>query len=292
MEIEGGGRAVETEKENQIDSNRRRYYCNYCGIGRSKKSLLASHILSHHKEEMERENDENEETNSNTCEECGASFTKPAYLKQHMQSHSSERPFACPVDDCHSSYRRKDHLTRHLLQHQGKLFSCPVEACNHRFAYQGNMRRHVLEFHDETDYDNESQKQHVCPEVGCGKVFKYASRLRHHEESHVKPDSIEAICCEPGCMKSFSNAECLKAHLLSCHQYIECEVCGTQQLRKNIKRHMHIHEGGCALERIKCSYKGCLHTFTKVSFIFVRPSTAFSSSHITLESDISTTIKH
>ncbi|PIA63229.1 hypothetical protein AQUCO_00200921v1 [Aquilegia coerulea] len=175
------------------------------------------------------------------------------------------RPFACPVDDCHSSYRRKDHLTRHLLQHQGKLFSCPVEACNHRFAYQGNMRRHVLEFHDETDYDNESQKQHVCPEVGCGKVFKYASRLRHHEESHVKPDSIEAICCEPGCMKSFSNAECLKAHLLSCHQYIECEVCGTQQLRKNIKRHMHIHEGGCALERIKCSYKGCLHTFTKKS---------------------------
>ncbi|KAF5206785.1 Transcription factor iiia [Thalictrum thalictroides] len=94
MEMEGGGeRGAEAEKENPIDTNRRRYYCNYCGIGRSKKSLLASHVLSQHKEEVEREkekNGENEETNSNTCEECGASFTKPAYLKQHMQSHSSE----------------------------------------------------------------------------------------------------------------------------------------------------------------------------------------------------------
>ncbi|PIA63925.1 hypothetical protein AQUCO_00201327v1 [Aquilegia coerulea] len=268
-----GREREEAEKRKPIGKDIRRYYCQYCGIGRSKKALINSHILSHHKEEIEREKEnceynEMEETKSNTCEECGASFRKPAYLKQHMQSHSFERPYACTVDDCHSSYKREDHLTRHLLQHQGKLFSCPVEGCTSRFAYLDNMKRHVIELHDETDSDScdsSVQKQLVCPEVGCGKVFRYASRLRKHEESHVKLDSVEAICCEPGCWKSFSNIECLKAHLQSSHLYINCEVCGTQQLKKNIKRHMRIHEAGYTSHRIKCSFKGCLHTFATKS---------------------------
>lgn len=39
------------EKENRrpvIFRDIRRYYCEYCGIGRSKKSLISWHILSHH----------------------------------------------------------------------------------------------------------------------------------------------------------------------------------------------------------------------------------------------------
>ncbi|KAL5562864.1 hypothetical protein UlMin_032611, partial [Ulmus minor] len=74
------------------------------------------------------------------------------------------------VEDCHSSYRRKDHLTHHLLQHQGKLFKCPIENCYREFSFQGNMKRHVKELHDE---DNPSSnifcQQCVCPESGCGK---------------------------------------------------------------------------------------------------------------------------
>lgn len=97
-----------------------------------------------------------------------------------------QRSYICPVDDCHSSYRRKDHLNRHLLQHEGKLFQCPNTSCNRQFVYQGNMKRHIKEFHGEdvAAANVEEAKEYVCPEVGCGKVFKYASKLRKHEESH------------------------------------------------------------------------------------------------------------
>lgn len=99
-----------------------------------------------------------------------------------------QRPYTCPVDDCHSSYRRKDHLTRHLLRHKGKLFKCPVESCSLEFSFQSNMKRHMKEFHykDCSSPDAECQKQHICREIGCGKVFRFASKLRKHEDSHGK----------------------------------------------------------------------------------------------------------
>ncbi|KAM7505185.1 hypothetical protein LguiB_004089 [Lonicera macranthoides] len=179
-----------------------------------------------------------------------------------------ERPFSCPMDDCQYSYRRKDHLNRHLLQHQGKLFECPVDNCKSRFTIQGNMKRHVNEFHDNDDEspasDIEGQKQYVCPEVGCGKMFKYASKLRKHEDSHVKLDTVEVFCLEPECMKYFTNEQYLRDHLQSCHQHITCEICGTKQLKRNIKRHLRTHEPGpsAEIEKIKCSYKDCTRTFS------------------------------
>ncbi|XP_008805822.2 transcription factor IIIA-like [Phoenix dactylifera] len=260
-----------SEQKKTIFRDMRRYYCEYCGMCRSKKSLIRCHILSHHKDvlkgaQTDQVSEEKEVSNQprHTCQECGASFRKPAHLKQHMQSHSLERPFSCPLDDCHLSYRRKDHLTRHLLQHQRKLFACPVENCNRRFAIKSNMGRHVKEIHEDVS-PCEGEKQYICQEAGCGKAFKYASKLQKHEDTHVKLDCVEIVCSESGCMKTFTNAECLKAHIQSWHQYVQCEVCGTQYLKKNLKRHQCMHEGGSMMERIKCSFKGCQYTFSNRS---------------------------
>ncbi|PIN21125.1 hypothetical protein CDL12_06189 [Handroanthus impetiginosus] len=153
-----------------------------------------------------------------------------------------------------------------MLQHQGKLFECPVEDCKRRFTIQGNMTRHVKEFHGESDSANvKHPKEYVCSEHGCGKVFKYLSKLHKHEDSHVKLESVEAFCAEPGCMKYFTNEQCLKEHIWSCHQHVICDKCGTKQLKKNIKRHIRMHEAGVSSERIKCSVEGCSLTFSTAS---------------------------
>uniref|UniRef100_A0A2P2JD83 Zinc finger protein n=1 Tax=Rhizophora mucronata TaxID=61149 RepID=A0A2P2JD83_RHIMU len=127
------------------------------------------------------------------------------------------------------------------------------------------MKRHLKRLHgqDSPSVNVKDQKQYVCQEVGCGKVFRYPSKLKNHEDSHVKLESVEAICLEPGCFKHFSNDQCLKAHIKSCHQYITCEICGTKQLKKNIKRHLRAHEaGGSSTEWIKCHVKNCCHTYS------------------------------
>ncbi|XP_045802408.1 transcription factor IIIA-like [Trifolium pratense] len=250
----------------------RRYFCDYCGISRSKKTLITSHINSHHQVEVEKaglqRDQEAQGIKSNTCKECGASFRKPAYLLQHMQSHSLERPYICTFDGCQVSYRRKDHLNRHLLQHEGKKFKCPIENCNRDFSFEGNVTRHVKQFHNKdssTSIDVKIQKQHVCPEIGCGKVFKFASKLEKHKDSHVKLESIETVCLYPGCMKHFTSIQCLRAHTKSCHQYVTCETCGEKQLEKNIKRHLRKHENGSSSEVFDCDYKGCSCTFSSKS---------------------------
>ncbi|KAL1215255.1 Transcription factor IIIA [Cardamine amara subsp. amara] len=261
---------VKTTKKKDI----RNYICQYCGISRSKKYLITSHIEAHHKMDLEEEKDEEacevEEDGSSkrTCQECGLEFKKPAHLKQHMLIHSLERPFECYVDDCAVSYKRKDHLNRHLLTHKGMRFKCSVENCKSEFSDQGNLRTHVKKFHSNGDSHEDSaagQKPHVCKEIGCGKAFKYASQLQNHQDSHVKLDSVEAFCSEPGCMKYFTNEECLKAHIRSCHQHINCEICGSKLLKKSIKRHLKTHEEDSSLGEFKCEVEGCSSTFSKAS---------------------------
>ncbi|KAI6698503.1 hypothetical protein NL676_018622 [Syzygium grande] len=179
-----------------------------------------------------------------------------------------ERPFKCSMEDCPASYRRKDHLARHFLQHKGKIFSCPVDGCNKSFAYQGNMKRHMNDIHSDElpsmSGEFKSPKQHVCPEVGCGKVFKFASKLRKHEDSHVKLETVEAFCCE--CMKYFSNVGYLKEHVQSAHQLVNCDICRTKQLRKNFQRHLRMHEkkNWADSGAFRCDDEGCLRIFSTI----------------------------
>jgi general transcription factor IIIA len=92
MEEEEGNQS--SVKRQPIFRDIRRYYCEYCGICRSKRTLITSHIISDHQDEMKEEgcdeDVENEGSKLHKCEQCDITFKKPAHLKQHMQSHSFE----------------------------------------------------------------------------------------------------------------------------------------------------------------------------------------------------------
>lgn len=121
------GETVETQKKLPVFRDIRRYCCEYCGISRSKKSLLASHLLTHHKDEMDRKSSEvsgeKASSKSNTCDECGATFQKPAHLKQHMLSHSLEEWV-----ETHWCYRVMHWIPHKELQNaRGGLAACYLE---------------------------------------------------------------------------------------------------------------------------------------------------------------------
>lgn len=80
----------------------------------------------------------------------------------------------------------------------------------------------------------------------------------------VKLETVEAFCCE--CMKYFSNVDYLKEHVQLTHQSINCDVCGTKQLRKNMKRHLRTHEkkNSADSEAFRCDVEGCGRVFSTV----------------------------
>ncbi|KAK8579861.1 hypothetical protein V6N12_070165 [Hibiscus sabdariffa] len=94
-EEQGGGGA--------IFKDIRRYFCEYCGICRSKKSLITSHILAHHPEALNNEGKEEEGVSSNQIsvskcdfEECLHTFSTKSNLRQHIKAvHEELRPYAC-----------------------------------------------------------------------------------------------------------------------------------------------------------------------------------------------------
>ncbi|CAD5316973.1 unnamed protein product [Arabidopsis thaliana] len=273
----------------------RNYLCQYCGISRSKKYLITSHIQSHHQMELEEERvDEacevdEESSSKHTCQECGAEFKKPAHLKQHMQSHSLEEINSLLFKSKGLTYvgRPPEKLQQVSLDHAkclrdlllamwmivllaigGRIISIGIFlhikgsslSVRRRTARVNSQYREMLPAECST-----GQKQVVCKEIGCGKAFKYPSQLQKHQDSHVKLDSVEAFCSEPGCMKYFTNEECLKSHIRSCHQHINCEICGSKHLKKNIKRHLRTHDEDSSPGEIKCEVEGCSSTFSKAS---------------------------
>lgn len=66
------------------------------------------------------------------------------------------------------------------------------------------MTRHVKEMHD-GEASSEGEKQCVCTVAGCGKTFKYPSKLRKHEDSHSKFDI--AMYCLLLCIAASADQE-------------------------------------------------------------------------------------
>ena len=52
---------------------------------------------------------------SHTCDTCEKSFKRSEHLARHLLRHSGEKPYCC--ETCHRSFSRNDALKRHLKIH-------------------------------------------------------------------------------------------------------------------------------------------------------------------------------
>ncbi|KAF9435624.1 hypothetical protein BGZ76_005884 [Entomortierella beljakovae] len=60
--------------------------------------------------------------NKHLCDvpSCNWSFKRYEHLKRHMLVHSKERPFVCDVANCHKSFSRSDNFSAHVRTHSKK----------------------------------------------------------------------------------------------------------------------------------------------------------------------------
>jgi uncharacterized Zn-finger protein len=72
------------------------------------------------------------------------------------KNENGEKVFECTVQGCEKSFKRSEHLKRHIRTHTGeKPFKCPVETCGKRFSRSDNLTQHIRIHNNDRNKDKE-----------------------------------------------------------------------------------------------------------------------------------------
>lgn len=134
--------------------------------------------------------------NKHSCNypNCQWSFKRFEHLKRHMLVHTGERPHMCPYPGCGKRFSRSDNFHAHYRTHEKKAF-----------VHNGSNNRQKSAALRQED---ELKKPHACTD--CDKRFRRLEHLRRHQRIHTHEQPFQ--CNFPGCLKTFSRSDNLTQH--------------------------------------------------------------------------------